>query len=295
MLEAIIYSEVRLKMRSRRLAIIVLLLVIAILVLVFCAYSPSNRVERTSKTSDIIPVASTQNLKSEDTPWGLPKDGSSLHILTHIAFTIGYDSAKKEPRWVAYNIKSEYVGLPSLGKRNFKPDPDLPEEESAKDSDYKNSGYDRGHMAPFASVRRKNDPKPECESCYFSNICPQKPSLNRKIWELLEEKEREWAKKYGEVWVVTGPIFGENGQTLPSGRVAIPLSFYKIVARVDGEKVELLSFILSQDATSTAEDKKFVKFLVSVDEVEKATGLDFMSELPDDIENVLEAQKPPTI
>jgi DNA/RNA endonuclease G (NUC1) len=82
----------------------------------------------------------------EDAPWGLPKDGTSICILHRTAFTIGHDGAKRQPLWVAYNIKSEYVGLPALGKRKFVPDPELPAEESAVDSDYRNSGYERGHI-----------------------------------------------------------------------------------------------------------------------------------------------------
>jgi endonuclease G len=283
-------------MKKLPLLICVVAVVLVTVILLTCGTPSPRRTEHHGSPEQEVAIPSAASAPAyEDAPWGLPVGSPSVRVLSRVAFTIGHDGVKRQPRWVAYHIKSEYVGLPALGKRKFVPDPELPEEESAKKSDYENSGYDRGHMAPFASVRRKDDPRPEDESCYFSNICPQKPSLNRQIWSLLEERVRDWAKKYGEVWVVTGPIFGEDGKTLPSGRVAIPLSFYKIVARVDGEKIELLSFILSQDATSTAEDKKFTKFLVSVDEVEKATGLDFMSELPDEVENVLEAKKPAEI
>lgn len=221
-------------------------------------------------------------------PFGKPIPACTC--LSKTAFVIGHDGEKRQPRWVAYWVSSETADLPGIGKRKFVPDPELPESENAKDSDYAKSGYDRGHMAPYASVRRKGNPLPECESCYFSNICPQKPSLNQGIWKALENKERMWAKRYEKVWITTGPIFGEDGNTVPSGRVAVPMSFYKIIMQAQDGQLKALSYIIPQSVTK--QDRNLKCYLVSIDDIEKATGIDFFSELPDDVENKMEAEVP---
>jgi len=222
--------------------------------------------------------------------WGLPKGRITREPITHIAFTVGYDSSKRQPLWVAYNVKKDTLDCSQKRSNNFKRDPKVPEEESATDNDYKHSGYDKGHMAAFRSVCRKGQPDAAEESFYYSNICPQKHKLNSGIWSTLEDKERCWAKKYGEVWIVTGPIFSEAPKKL-NDRVAIPDGFYKIIVRNDGNEVRVLAFIMKnaddQDGKTILEN-----FLVSVDEVEEKTGLDFLPDLPDEIEERLEKEKP---
>ncbi len=225
----------------------------------------------------------------EFAPWGYP---AAPKILRKTAFVVGYDPEKRIPLWVAYNVIRANARLPGLGERAFKPDPELPRDESAWDSDYKGSGYDRGHMAPFASVRRPGDPRPEIESCYFSNICPQRPTLNRKEWRLLEEQVRDWAVKYGEVWVIVGPILGDDART-PSGRVALPTAFYMIVAKQGVGHPDVLAFVMSQDESS--EDRQFERFLRSVDEVELLSSLDFLASLPDTVEDRVEAIRLQTV
>ena len=237
-------------------------------------------------------------------PLGFPdfqnKEADKYRILVKTSFVIGHSGIRRQPLWVAYRVTDEYANLPKLGKRRFKADSELPEDERAFPSDYKDSGFDRVHLAPLASTRRPNNPKPDYESCLLSNISPQKPSLNQKIWRLLEEKVREWAKK-NDVFVFTGTIFNKDNATLPSGRVMIPKAFFKIVYRRYGwihtgwQNAEVLSFVMNQNAGYTEEDKKLTKFLKSVDEVEEITGFDFFIPLTDEIEDKIESHKPTEI
>lgn len=224
--------------------------------------------------------------RDENAPWGMPKASRILH---RIAFVVGYDPAKRQPAWVAYRVDKENVGLKGLTKRKFVPDPDLPLEESAWDEDYRGSGYDRGHMAPFASVRRPGDPRPEVESCFFSNICPQRPTLNRGSWAGLEAQVRKWAVQYGQVWVMVGPEFGPSPGKVPSGRVAIPEAFFMVIARMTEDGPKVLAFVMAQGVN--APKGSFDAYLVSVREVERATGLDFFSALPQEVQDRLETTK----
>ena len=238
-----------------------------------CAPTPSGRIDPSGS-------------KDDNSPWGIPKAPRILH---RVACTIGYDPARREPLWVCYRVDKENVGLKGLTKRKFVPDPELSREDSAWDEDYRGSGFDRGHMAPFASVRRPSDSRPEVESCYFSNICPQRPNLNRGSWAGLEARIRRWAVQHGRVYVMVGPEFGPNPSKVPSGRVAIPEAFFMVVARMADDGPRVLAFVMAQDVNDPK--GSFEPYLVSVREVEKATGLDFFSALPRAVQDRLETTR----
>lgn len=231
----------------------------------------------------------------EHSAWGLPKPQKQL--LIRIGYVVSHDPNWKIPHWVSYHLTKHYVKAEALvpGKP-FKADPDLPPGQRAELADYKNSGYDRGHLARQADMRGRNK-QCEFESCYLSNIAPQLPSLNQKIWLHLENKVQKWAEKFGGVWVITGPIFkdGKIRKTIGSNRVAVPAQFYKIVVRNVHGKPEVLAFIIDQNTPCNDETKRLTQFLTSVNRVEELTGLNFLRELPDDIEDAIEAAVPQEI
>lgn len=261
--------------------------VLLFLALVVLGVGAAFLLQGCARSSNHAPEAPGSIDLNSDTPWGYPHAGKLLH---KVAFTIGYDPQKREPLWVAYHVDRENVGLRGLTKRQFVPDPELPPDESATDRDYRGSGYDRGHMAPFASVRRPNDPRPECESCYFSNICPQSPGLNRVTWAHLEKRVRDWAVRYGRVWVIVGPVFGPGSDWTRSGRVAVPTAFYMVIIRQDQDGLKALAFEMGQSVHDPSEH--FERFLTSVGAVERETGLDFLTTLPDEVRKQLETFTP---
>ena len=120
----------------------------------------------------------------------------------------------------------------------------------------------------------------------MSNVVPQKPRLNQKAWQRLEEAVIDhFAPRFGELWVTTGPIFDADVETLDSG-VEVPDAFYKIVLIRDrDERPKVLAFRMSQAVRGS---EALSRFLVSVDALEAETGLDFFRELPDDIESAIE-------
>jgi len=122
----------------------------------------------------------------------------------------------------------------------------------------------------------------------MSNILPQRPHLNQEDWENLERLEiRDYAQRFKEIWVVTGPIFGNTSNRLKIG-TEIPAACYKIlVDEVDG-KPRMLAFQMGQDVQGT---EPLNTFLTSVDEIEEESGLDFFSDLEDGLENKLEGEK----
>jgi len=148
--------------------------------------------------------------------------------------------------------------------------------------------YDRGHNAPDKAIAVCYGQQAVDETYLMSNMLPESPNLNRHVWMQLERKEiDEYARTFGEIWVITGGVFGQNAKRLPDG-VEIPDACYRIIVDEDQGKPRVLAFVIPQNVAPTDDA---AKYLTSVDQVERETGLDFMSELPDDVENKLEAEK----
>ena len=155
---------------------------------------------------------------------------------------------------------------------------------TATNEDYTRSGYDRGHMAPAGDM--KWSAKAMRESFYLSNICPQKPGLNRGIWKDLEEQARLWAKENGSLLIVTGPVITDDLKRLGKNRVGIAKTFYKVICTITNGKPEGVGFLFDNKDYGKTPLKSM---MIPIDSVEKVTGIDFFPSLPDSIENPMEA------
>ena len=221
---------------------------------------------------------------------GIPKATSALPhpllVLTNIGYVVGYDDARKDPVWVCYRLFKVSNVTPPPRPKQFVVDSRTTARVASKD--YTGSGYDRGHCAPNRAIGICYKEQAQLETFLMSNIHPQKGPLNQRIWERLEEKEIiDYAQRLQEIWVITGGVYGEHPGKLASG-VEIPDACYKILVDVENQKPRVLAFVMPQTVKG---DEAFEPFLVSVDDIEKKTGLDFMSELPDELEDVIEAGK----
>jgi len=231
-----------------------------------------------------IPTASATGLLGceEHVKYGVPSHSQVL--LCRLGYALSHDGDKKVPIWVAYHLTKEHMAGTHPRSDDFRPDPDLEPGQRAELADYKNSGYDRGHMAPAADM--KWDARAMTESFLLSNMTPQVGiGFNRGIWAVLEEKIRDWTIARGELYVVTGPIFAPSGdKRIGTNKVAVPTHFYQVV--FDPVRVEAIAFILPNKKLKS---DTLPTYITSVDEVEKETGLDFLSELEDSVENLIEA------
>jgi len=217
---------------------------------------------------------------------GMPRSyklGDELVVLLNDGFIVGYSNARMDPLWVCYRLFR--VVNPSAGERPRKFKVDMRTLAQVSHDDYTNSGYDRGHMAPNYAIATRYGREAQLQTFLMSNVCPQTPGLNRGLWKHLEKEAREYANDLDEIWVITGPIFDADIERLPSN-VEIPDKFYKILVDEFGGSLRMLAFIMPQDvpSSSTLDD-----FLVSVDKIEKLTGLDFLWPLDDELEAKLEA------
>ena len=202
-------------------------------------------------------------------------------VIEHKGYTVSYNTKWLIPNWVAYELTDEEV-VGQVGRADkFVPDPDVTGRCSTTD-DYKGSGFDRGHMAPAGDM--KWDAKAMEESFYTTNICPQNHNLNAGDWKELEEQVRDWAIKNEKVYVVCGPIMKQKYETIGQNNVAVPDSFYKVVLMYKDGSWRALGFVFANKAGN----KPLDTYAKSIDEVEKITGFDFFSILPDEIENEIE-------
>lgn len=222
-------------------------------------------------------------LSFANTPVELPSFDSDALIVVHPGFTLRFNVQHSLSDWVAYELTAEEA-LSQTATRtdSFKPDPYLPG-LTATDSAYRGSGYDRGHLAPAADMKFSKEAM--AASFYFSNIAPQKPLLNRRIWAALEALVRSWAIDYGSVYIATGPLL--NTETLPrlSGtNVSIPTHFYKCILVRSESSVQAIAFIIPNEQAVL----ELSAYAISIDAAEEITGLDFYASLPDEIELLVE-------
>ena len=203
-------------------------------------------------------------------------------ILYRMAYTTSYDIQNKIPKWVAWHLTSNHTT--GLQKRlsNFIVDEEVPVPR-AELVDYKGSGYDRGHMCPAGD--NKWGFQPMRESFYLTNICPQNSNLNCGDWNELEIQCRDWANKYGEIYIVCGPIlYNGKHETIGPNKVTVPEAFFKVILCMQG-KPKAIGFIYKNVSCNNS----ISSYVNSIDQVERITGLDFFPSLPDNIENEVEA------
>ena len=210
--------------------------------------------------------------------------GKQGQIIQRTGYTLSYDAKNKTPQWVAWELTKEETRGNEERTNEFQPDPDV---IGAKvlTYDYSHSGYDRGHMAPAGDM--KWNKKAMEESFYMSNICPQDHNLNTEDWNDLEMKCREWARRYGKVYIVCGPIYnGKRNEYIGEHRVKVPDAFFKVILINKENKQRSLGFLFENESG----ERPLEEYLTPVDSIEKLTGMDFFSALPDNIENKLEAE-----
>jgi len=208
--------------------------------------------------------------------------------LRKTGFSIAYAPALRHPYWVAYRLHPvDSLETPPRPAR-FNADPAV---KSPRHDDYTGSGYDRGHMAPNFAIASRFGREAQIETFLTSNISPQRPELNRGPWRDIEHRVAKIYAQRHPVWVVIGAIPPAPGAPLlenkggkPTG-ISIPSAFYHILVSDHGGRLRVCAMIVPQDAPIKAHPRRY---LASVREIEKLTGLDFFSDLPAEQQDLLE-------
>lgn len=236
---------------------------------------------------EIVELAEPQN-KTVDIPSvnsiEIPRILSDVseQILVRKAYTVSYNSDTKCPNWVAWHLTAEHAEGDSPRDNNYYEDEDV-SFPKATNEDYRGSGWSRGHMCPAGD--NKWDPKAMRESNLLTNICPQHESMNSGLWNVIERDSRKWAKKYGSVYIVCGPVLlNKEHETIGNNKVVVPEAFFKVILRLNPEPAAI-GFVVRNNEGKKKKDQ----FINTVDDVERITGVDFFPALPDSIEDKVEA------
>lgn len=229
------------------------------------------------KETNVVFVDSVKELCKTNIPDSIPYE-----ILIKKAYIVSYNKDTKIANWVAWHLTAEHTDGPYRRLNNFH------EEESVASpratlEDYRGSGWSRGHMCPAGDNKWSEEAM--YESFSLVNVCPQNASLNSGLWNSIEIDCRNWAKRFGDIYIVCGPVFyRKEHETIGKNRVYVPEAFFKVVLCLNGTPKGLGVVVKNNAGT-----KKNDLYYNSIDQVERITGYDFFPALPDSIEDEVEA------
>jgi len=219
---------------------------------------------------------------------GLP----GKRVLVNEGYVVGYADEWGNPLWAAYRM-ADISPMPSAGERPGSFSVDTRTAARISPDAYTGTGYDRGHLAPNYGIATRHGEAAQRETFLMSNIIPQRHGLNAGLWKQLEQRAAtSYPARFGEVWVVVGPVFGATDTRLPSraggSAPRVPEACFMILMDESDGRVRTMAFMFPQDP---AKGSELGDFLTTLDEIEARTGLDFLAELNAGAQAELEAKR----
>lgn len=212
----------------------------------------------------------------------LQPESTDSQIINHTYYTLSYSEQHEQAEWVIYKLTNARLVTGQLKRtNNFRSDQNV-ETKSAELLDYKNFGFDRGHLVPAGDMKFSYEAM--SESFLLSNISPQRPGFNRGIWKNLENQIRFWAQTYDSVFIVTAGVLNDSLPKIGINSVSVPSHFYKIVLRLYNDDIASICFVLPNERS----DKRLQEFVISIDSLEKLSGIDFFYKLHPVTQNKIE-------
>jgi len=215
-----------------------------------------------------------------------PPAPSDIRVLQRGEFVIGWSDKLRHPVWCAYHVRKD-ARYDAGTRPGFSKDRSVP--AAPAPGDYTKSGYDRGHMVPNYAIATRYGNDERKKTFLMSNIAPQTPALNRGVWRDVEHRIADlWTARYGEIWVIVGCL-SSGHETLSGSSVDVHSAYYQLIIAQEGLDVRSLAVLFDQSVPWNA---WAAQNIVTVDELEQLTGLDFYPELPSFIQDPLEADLP---
>ncbi|MFM7544356.1 MAG: DNA/RNA non-specific endonuclease [Ignavibacteria bacterium] len=244
-----------------------------------------------------IHAQSTRNTKSIHAPWGFPMDANPKddHPIERKQYVLSYNEHLNVANWVSWQLNAAWYGSTPRRSGKFITDTSLPESFTRiTHDDYTKSGYDRGHLV--RSEERTANIEDNTSTFLMSNILPQTPTLNQQTWLSLEYECERLCKSEGkDLYVIAGGVFSGIPTRL-NGKVAVPDSCWKIVLILEkGQSIKDVSSktsiiaVMMHNGRYEKTNNDWNLYTTSVDAIERSTGYDFFRDMPDQVENVLEA------
>jgi endonuclease G, mitochondrial len=229
----------------------------------------------------ILFISISLSSNSQKTDILLPSAMDREQVIHHKAYSISYNSSYVMPSWVAYKITKSQVNKFEKVKEKYIPDPDVISRSATK-KDYKDGGYVMAQLINYLDVAQDESAKEE--TFYMSNIVPMKLTFYNYIWIKSEELIRMWNANSDGLYIVCGPILTDVPFiTIGENKVTVPKRFYKAV--YDPKRQKAMGFIFVNGNASGS----LKGYAVSIDAIEKETGIDLFQSLEDSTELKIES------
>lgn len=253
-------------------------------------YSQTQSIKTTSDVNINMALGNPSNATAD-------MANADNYLMIKPQYTLSYNNTKHIPNWVSWHVDSTNLGLVDR-QNNFRSDSTLPVSwYHVTPADYKNSGFDKGHQCP--SGDRTDDSQNNSATFLMTNMIPQAPKNNEITWKNLEDYSRTLVQAHNELYIICGVSgqggIGKKGSALTVGKnVVVPANTWKIIVVVptkshvvtDSTRVITVLMPNTQDCSK----QPWGKYRVSVDSIEEITKYDFLSNLPEAIQKVLEAK-----
>ncbi|WP_228492044.1 DNA/RNA non-specific endonuclease [Prolixibacter sp. NT017] len=218
-------------------------------------------------------------------------------------YTESYSASRAEPNWVSWHLDASNISHAVSRQDNFAAWADLPSDWfQVQDNSYHGSGFDRGHNCPSAD--RTSSVDANSATFLMTNMIPQAPNNNQHTWADLENYLRDEVRNKGyEIYIIMGS-YGEGGtgyygttvNTIDNGNIAVPSHIWKIAVMLktgdnDLSRIDSTTTVLAVNTPNTNNiDADWTQYIVTVRDIEKATGYNFLSELPQSVQDAIETK-----
>ena len=262
---------------------------------IFCCLAISTF----GQTKPNILFDSKDSLSRTHVVLGLPydSDASVDYLIYRTQYVVSYNPKRGCPNWVAWNLSDYWYGETDRYTGNFISDPVLLKNMyQVKHNDYTKSGFDRGHVV--RSKERSRNETDNKSTFFLTNIMPQTPDLNRGVWLNFEYYcEKLCTENHKQLFVYAGGVYHSNTTLNNKGKVAIPDSCFKIVLILDKNQTikninantKVIAVMMPN--TKGIRKDKWGKYITTVRRIENSTGYDFFSNIPIEIQNVIENKR----
>lgn len=213
------------------------------------------------------------------------------YLLVNKYFALSFNRKKGIANWAAWRLTNEDFGEADR-QNDFRPDQRLPDNwKKITPGYYTKSGYNRGHIVPSADRTLTEDAN--SSTFVMTNMIPQTPDLNQGPWEKLERFSRSLARRDNDLFVYAG-CYGEKAKLRKT--VSVPTNCWKIVVAVArGANIDSNARIIAVDVPNIQgiRNKNWRDYKTNVRTIEQRTGFDFLTVLPQSLQNELETKIDP--
>lgn len=253
-----------------------ILLLLCLLIVAVSAFLPEK-----DASKPLAPLTSVDSILYVETPDTLPRIDKA-----YTGFNVSFNPKMHLPNYVAWQLTTDKATANNTDRKSSRFMADYDVEGCATTDDYRRSGYDRGHMAPAGDMKWSQEAMDDCH--YLTNIIPQDKYVNGRPWATVEKQCRQWAQKYGDIYIVAGPVLSDY-MPLSIGKTPVPVPerIFKVIVAPHANPPRGIAFLMPNHQF----DGGAQATVTTIDHIEQITGFDFFHFLPEKLQQDIESQQ----